>query len=243
MVVRIRLDGGSRFQVQQLVASGAVVRTRRNSNLQLPKQRLATSLRKRPFVRQGGVVAHRRCFCAAGRWLAPRNVLPVCTPGRWFAACWQLLHPPSKIENRRLLIKKNLLNATSIQQVFERKTQSNSKREANQTKDKTNQEIAPKRETDTNANRLEVPDAPKTQPKAIASNQPGRSAIPRQKTPPGGLAAAFSSLAARKRDYGASRNASKRRERPEKERRSAKSGRKAVNGAPNVMLDPCSEVP
>lgn len=106
MVVRIRLDGGSRFQVQQLVASGAVVRTRRNSNLQLPKQRLATSLRKRPFVRQGGVVAHRRCFCAAGRWLAPRNVLPVCTPGRWFAACWQLLHPPSKIENRRLLIKK-----------------------------------------------------------------------------------------------------------------------------------------
>ena len=106
MVVRIRLDGGSRFQVQQLVASGAVVRTRRNSNLQLPKQRLATSLRKRPFVRQGGVVAYRRCFCAAGRWLAPRNVLPVCTPGRWFAACWQLLHPPSKIENRRLLIKK-----------------------------------------------------------------------------------------------------------------------------------------
>lgn len=106
MVVRIRLDGGSRFQVQQLVASGAVVRTRRNSNLQLPKQRLATSLRKRPFVRQGGAVAYRRCFCAAGRWLAPRNVLPVCTPGRWFAACWQLLHPPSKIENRRLLIKK-----------------------------------------------------------------------------------------------------------------------------------------
>ena len=106
MVVRIRLDGGSRFQVQQLVASGAVVRTRRNSNLQLPKQQLATSLRKRPFVRQGGAVAYRRCLCAAGRWLAPRNVLPVCTPGRWFAACWQLLHPPSKIENRRLLIKK-----------------------------------------------------------------------------------------------------------------------------------------
>lgn len=96
----------SRFQVQQLATSGAVVRIRRNSNLQLPKQRLATSLRKRPFVRQGGVVAYRRCFCAAGRWLAPRNVLPVCTPGRWFAACWQLLHPPSKIENRRLLIKK-----------------------------------------------------------------------------------------------------------------------------------------
>ena len=38
-------------------------------------------------------------------------------PEWWFAACWQLLHPPSKIENRRILIKKNLLNATSIQQV------------------------------------------------------------------------------------------------------------------------------
>lgn len=79
--------------------------------------------------------------------------------------------------------------------------------------------------------------------KAIAPNQPGRSAIPRQKTPLGGLAAAFSSLAARKRDYGASRNASKRRERPEKERRSAKSGRKAVNRAPNATLDPCSVAP
>ena len=58
-------------------------------------------------------------------------------------AFWQLLHPPSKIENRRLLIKKNLLNATSIQQVCERKTQSNSKQEANQTKDKTNRRIDP----------------------------------------------------------------------------------------------------
>lgn len=106
VVVRIRLDGGSRFQEQQLATSGAVVRIRRNSNLQLPKQRLATSLRKRPFVRQGDVVAYRRRFCAAGRWLAPRGVLPVCAPGRWFAACWQLLHPPSKIENRCLLIKK-----------------------------------------------------------------------------------------------------------------------------------------
>ena len=96
----------SRFQVQQLATSGAVVRIRRNSNLQLPKQRLATSLRKRPFVRQGDVVAYRRRFCEAGRWLAPRSVLPVCAPGRWFAACRQLLHPPSKIENRRLLIKK-----------------------------------------------------------------------------------------------------------------------------------------
>ena len=66
--------------------------------------------------------------------------------------------------------------------------------------------------------------------KAITPNRPERTAIPRQKMPLGGLAAAFSSLAARKRDYGASRNASKRRERPEKERRSAKSGRKAVNG-------------
>ena len=106
MVVRIRLDGGSRFQVRQLATSGAVVRIRRNSNLQLPKQRLATSLRKRPFVRQGDVVAYRRRFCEAGRWLAPRSVLPVCAPGRWFAACWQLLLPPSKIENRRRLIKK-----------------------------------------------------------------------------------------------------------------------------------------
>ena len=96
----------SRFQVQQLATSGAVVRIRRNSNLQLPKQRLATSLRKRPFVRQGDVVAYRRRFCEAGRGLAPRSVLPVCAPGRWSAVCWQLLHPPSKIENRRLLIKK-----------------------------------------------------------------------------------------------------------------------------------------
>ena len=39
------------------------------------------------------------------------------TTGVVVRACWQLLHPPSKIENRRLLIKKNLLNAASIQQV------------------------------------------------------------------------------------------------------------------------------
>ena len=79
--------------------------------------------------------------------------------------------------------------------------------------------------------------------KAIAPNQPGRSANSRQKTPLGGLAAAFSSLAVRKRDFGASRNALKRQERLEKERRSAKNGRKAVNGAPNAMLGPCSEAP
>lgn len=53
----------------------------------------------------------------------------------------------------------------------------------------------------------------------------------------------FSSLAVRKRDYGASRNASKRQERPEKERRSAKNGRKAANGAPNATPNPCSEAP
>lgn len=175
------------------------------------------------------------------RFAAPKQ--RYAPPEWWFAPAGGFFPPPSKIENRRLLIKKNLLNATSIQQVFERKTQSNSKREANQTKDKTNQEIAPKRETDTNANRLEVPDAPKTQPKAIASNQPGRSAIPRQKTPPGGLAAAFSSLAGRKRDYGASRGASESQEKLEKERRSAKSGRKAANRAPNATLNPCSEAP
>ena len=228
----------SRFQVQQLATSEAVVRIRRNSNLQLPKQRLATSLRKRPFVRQGDVVAYRRRFCEAGRWLAPRSVLPVCAPGRWFAACWQLLHPPSKIENRRLLIKKTAKryehSAGLRVESSERQNESGGWPQA---------KGGPKRETDTNANRLGVPDAPKTQPKALAPNRPRRSAIPRQKMPLGGLAAAFSSLAGRKHDYGASRNASKRQERPEKERRSAKNGRKAANGAPNATLKPCSEAP
>ena len=55
--------------------------------------------------------------------------------------------------------------------------------------------------------------------KAITPNRPRRTAIPRQKMPLGGLAAAFSSLAGRKSD------------------------RKAPNGAPNAMLDPCSEAP
>ena len=73
--------------------------------------------------------------------------------------------------------------------------------------------------------------------------RPERAAIPRQKTPPWGLAAAFSSLAGRKRDHGASRDALEPQKRPEKERRSAKSGRKAADGAPNAMLDPCSEAP
>jgi len=80
-------------------------------------------------------------------------------------------------------------------------------------------------------------------PKALAPNRPRRSAIPRQKTPLGGLAAAFSSLAVRKRDYGASRGASESQEKLEKERRSAKSGRKAANRAPNATLNPCSEAP
>lgn len=70
-----------------------------------------------------------------------------------------------------------------------------------------------------------------------------RTAIPRQKMPLGGLAAAFSSLAGRKHDYGASRGASESQKKLEKERRSAKSDRKAPNGAPNAMLDPCSEAP
>ena len=73
--------------------------------------------------------------------------------------------------------------------------------------------------------------------------RPERAAIPRQKTPLGGLAATFSSLAGRKRDHGASRDAPEPRKRPEKERRSAKSGRKAADGAPNAMLDPCNEAP
>ena len=64
-----------------------------------------------------------------------------------------------------------------------------------------------------------------------------------QKTPLGGLAAAFSSLAGRKRDYGASRDASESQEKLEKERRSAKSGRKSANRAPNATLNPCSEAP
>ena len=79
--------------------------------------------------------------------------------------------------------------------------------------------------------------------KAITPNRPRRTAIPRQKMPLGGLAAAFSSLAGGKRDYGASRSISKSQKKLEKERRSAKSDRKAPNGAPNAMLDPCSEAP
>lgn len=79
--------------------------------------------------------------------------------------------------------------------------------------------------------------------KAITPNPPRQTAIPRQKMPLGGLAAAFSSLAVRKRDHGASRDAPDPRKRPEKERRSAKSDRKAPNGAPNAMLGPCSEAP
>ena len=77
--------------------------------------------------------------------------------------------------------------------------------------------------------------------KAITPNRPRRTAIPRRKTPLGGLTAAFSSLAVRKRDYGASRDASESQEKLEKERRSTKSDRKAANGAPNAMLNPCSE--
>ena len=79
--------------------------------------------------------------------------------------------------------------------------------------------------------------------KAITPNPPRQTAIPRQKMPLGGLAAAFSSLAVRKRDYGASRGASESQKKLEKERRSAKSDRKAPNGAPNAMLGPCSEAP
>ena len=79
--------------------------------------------------------------------------------------------------------------------------------------------------------------------KAITPNRPERAAIPRQKTPPWGPTAAFSSLAGRKHDYGASRGASESQKKLEKERRSAKSDRKAPNGAPNAMLDPCSEAP
>ncbi len=79
--------------------------------------------------------------------------------------------------------------------------------------------------------------------KALAPNRPRQTAIPWQKTPPWGLAAAFSSLAARKRDYGAPRNASGSQKKLEKERRSAKNGRKAANGAPNATLDLCSEAP
>ena len=79
--------------------------------------------------------------------------------------------------------------------------------------------------------------------KAITPNRPERAAIPRQKTPPWGPTAAFSSLTGGKRDYGASRSISKSQKKLEKERRSAKSDRKAPNGAPNAMLDPCSEAP
>ena len=67
--------------------------------------------------------------------------------------------------------------------------------------------------------------------KTTTPNRPERAAIPRQKMPQGGLAAAFSSLAGGKRDYGAPRGASEPQKKPEKERRSTKSGRKAVNGA------------
>ena len=79
--------------------------------------------------------------------------------------------------------------------------------------------------------------------KAIAPNRPRRTANSRQKTPLGGLTAAFSSLAGGKRDYGASRGAPESQKKPEKERRSAKSGRKAANRASNATLNPCSEAP
>lgn len=79
--------------------------------------------------------------------------------------------------------------------------------------------------------------------KAITPNRPRRTAIPRQKMPLGGLTAAFSSLAGGKRDYGASRGAPESQKKPEKERRSAKSGRKAANRASNATLNPCSEAP
>lgn len=79
--------------------------------------------------------------------------------------------------------------------------------------------------------------------KAITPNPPRQTAIPRQKTPPWGPTAAFSFLAGGKRDYGASRGVSKSQEKLEKERRSAKSDRKAPNGAPNAILGPCSEAP
>ena len=79
--------------------------------------------------------------------------------------------------------------------------------------------------------------------KAITPNRPERAAIPRQKTPQWGPTAAFSSLAVRKRDYGASRDASEPQEKLEKERRSTKSGRKAANRAPNATPNPCSEAP
>lgn len=47
----------------------------------------------------------------------------------------------------------------------------------------------------------------------------------------------------RKRRHGAPRSISKSQKKLEKERRSAKSDRKAPNGAPNVILGPCSEAP
>ena len=79
--------------------------------------------------------------------------------------------------------------------------------------------------------------------KAITPNRPERAAIPRQKTPLGGLAAVFSSLAVRKRDYGASRSALESQEKPEKERRSAKSDRKAPNGGPECHAEPMQRGP
>ena len=203
---------------------------RRNSNLQLPKQRLATSLRKRPFVRQGDVVAYRRRFCAAGRWLAPRGVLPVCAPGRWFAACWQLLHPPSKIENRCLLIKKKPAkryehSAGLRVEPSERQPQARDRHKHQSARGPNTFGCA---KNPAESNRAESTQANSK----FAAENAAR-----------GLAAAFSSLAGRKRDYGASRGASGSQEKLEKERRSAKSDRKAANRAPNATLNPCSEAP
>ena len=66
--------------------------------------------------------------------------------------------------------------------------------------------------------------------KAIAPNRPRRTAISRQKMPQGGLAAAFSSLAGGKRDYGAPRGASEPQKKPEKERRARKAAEKPSMG-------------
>lgn len=101
-------------------------------------------------------------------------------PEWWFAPAGGFFPPPSKIENRRLLIKKTAKryehSAGLRVESSERQNESGGWPQA---------KGGPKRETDTNANRLGVPDAPKTQPKALAPNRPRRSAIPRQKTPLG----------------------------------------------------------
>ena len=79
--------------------------------------------------------------------------------------------------------------------------------------------------------------------KAITPNRPERAAIPRQKTPLGGLTTAFSSLAVRKRDYGASRDASKSQEKARKGAAKREKRQKSRRRGPECHAGPIQRGP